>query len=346
MSDTAPTADTTGTGTTKLTAEEISAENCPAELQDLGKRIAVHLEKAARCTEQAKNHRLSAGQFLAQAKDACDEGGFEAFRARFCPKLGKSRAYELLAIASGKKSVEESRAENAERVRKFRDNQKAADVSVTVTENRPALGTAVQPTAEPAKPSTPTEETEPTVEEAEAEVARLKALRAKINTNRDNETKIDPKISADALSEFRAACAACLHKMNDEDLQTAIDHFAEAVEFPAIELKPELRSMQADLKVAKAEITALKRKLAGKLPPNESRAARWSRLASEAVANVEELISYQSEFEEARERQPDSLQDGPFAQKCEEVCCIDLESARETLQEAENADLPLGFGRD
>ena len=79
--------------------------------------------------------------------------------------------------------------------------------------------------------------------------------------------------------------------MNRNDLQDVIDQFAEVVEVPANELMPDLSRLQFDLKIAKAEVTALKRKLAGKLPPKESRAAAWSRLASEAAANIEELIS-------------------------------------------------------
>jgi hypothetical protein len=107
-----------------------------------------------------------------------------------------------------------------------------------------------------------------------------------------------------------------------------------------------LSIVQFDLKIAKAEVTALKRKLAGKLPPRESRAAAWSRLTREATDAIEQLIEYQSEFEEAAEAQPDRLRDGPFAQKCEQIREIDLASALETLKEAEDAEVPLGFGRD
>ena len=134
--------------------------------------------------------------------------------------------------------------------------------------------------------------------------------------------------------------------MNSDHLQEAIDFFAEAVEVPANELMPDLSIVQFDLKIAKAEVTALKRKLAGKLPPRESRAAAWSRVTSEATDAIERLMEYQSEFEEAKDGQPDSLRDGPFAQKCEEICGIDLQGALETLQEAESAEVPLGFGRD
>lgn len=111
----------------KVTAAQI-AENCPTKLSGLGKRITAHLEKAEHCDKRANDHRISAGLLLAQAKEACDEGGFAAFREKFFPNLGRSRAYELLDIATGKKTVEQVRAANAERQRKSRADRKAAAV--------------------------------------------------------------------------------------------------------------------------------------------------------------------------------------------------------------------------
>lgn len=106
-----------------LTAAMI-ADNCPDKLADLGKRITVHLEKAAQCDKKADDHRASAGQYLLQAREACDEDGFDAFREKFCPELGRTSVYEMLAIATGKKSVEEVRASSAERSKKYRARKK------------------------------------------------------------------------------------------------------------------------------------------------------------------------------------------------------------------------------
>jgi hypothetical protein len=190
------------------------------------------------------------------------------------------------------------------------------------------------------------DEVEGTVEEAEAELKRLKDLKAKLKDNDENQDKFDAQESAKAFAAFKVACSKFLPGMNSDDLQKAIDFFAEAVEVPANELLPDLSIAQFNLKIAKQEVTVLKRKLAGKLPPRESRSTAWTRLTGEAAAAVEQLIEYQSEFEDAMEAQPDSLRDGPFAQKCEEIRGIDLQGALETLQEAENAEIPLGFGRD
>jgi hypothetical protein len=116
----------------KITAAQIK-ESFPAELEDLGELIAVHLEKSRKYDDKADQHRATAGRYLAQAKDLCDEGGFEAFREKVCPDLGRSRAYELLAIANNKKSVSELRASTRERVARHRANKTE---SVTVTDSK------------------------------------------------------------------------------------------------------------------------------------------------------------------------------------------------------------------
>ena len=69
-------------------------------------------------------------------KETCDESGFAAFQEKFFPNLGRSRTYELLAIGTGKKSVEEVRASTRERVARYRASKAA---SVTVTDNTKPL---------------------------------------------------------------------------------------------------------------------------------------------------------------------------------------------------------------
>ena len=115
----------------KITAAQ-SETNCPTELQNLGARITVHLDKARKCEEKAEQHYRAMSQHLAQAKEVCDTAGFNAFRKKFCPDLGKSRAYELLAIATNKKSVQQIKAETRERVARCRANKAR---SVTVAED-------------------------------------------------------------------------------------------------------------------------------------------------------------------------------------------------------------------
>lgn len=122
----------------KLTTAQIQMA-CPARLQELGRHIAAHYDKARKSQDKADQHYAAAAQYLAEAREACDDGGFNAFREKFCPQLGQSRAYELLQIATSKKSLEEIRADTRKRVAKHQAN-KHRD-SVTVTESpEPQVG--------------------------------------------------------------------------------------------------------------------------------------------------------------------------------------------------------------
>lgn len=118
----------------KFTAADIE-QDCPDRLQQMGKQIAARLEKIDKQIVQAENHSISVNQLITQAKELCDEGGFNAFREKFFPNLGKSRVYELLAIGTNKKSIEETKASNRKRQAKHRANKAEAPNSVTVTEN-------------------------------------------------------------------------------------------------------------------------------------------------------------------------------------------------------------------
>jgi hypothetical protein len=141
----------------KFTAKQIE-ENCPDRLQLLGNEIAARIRKADKQIEQAENHSISIDKLIAQAQQLCDEGGFLAFQKKFFPHLGKSRVYELLAIGTSKKSVEETRASTRARVAKYRANKAAASFSVTVTEKPEQAGAAqttdiaTEQTPEPSKP--------------------------------------------------------------------------------------------------------------------------------------------------------------------------------------------------
>lgn len=99
----------------------------------------------------------------------------------------------------------------------------------------------------------------------------------------------------------------------------------------------------------KTELTSIARyekPKAPKKPKPESRAARWSRLAGEATAALEELVEIKGEFEGWKDGLPENLQNSGLAEKLGTICDIDLDSALQAAQEAEGADVPLGFGRD
>ena len=83
-------------------------------------------------------------------------------------------------------------------------------------------------------------------------------------------------------------------------------------------------------------------------PPQrrKSRPARWADAVSRAVEALEELQDLQAEYQEWFDGLPDNLQDTPVAEKLAGVTETDIESALEVVREAEDADLPMGFGRD
>lgn len=121
------------------------------------------------------------------------------------------------------------------------------------------------------------------------------------------------------------------------------------------------------------------------MPKFPSRPQRWMKAVSEAQANLEiireaeedddtseakaalesaidDLVSLKEEYQEWRDNMPESMESSPTVEKLEEVLYLDLESAQgymsdddfveslddieSILDEAENVDLPRGFGRD
>ena len=128
----------------KITATQIE-EECPERLQEIGKEIRERFKKAQNGYKKADDHMDTIKVLLNEAESLCDEGGFERFQEILCPELGKSRAYELRAIARNKRSIEETRARTRERVAKHRANKPAAPLSVTVTENLAGGATSAPP---------------------------------------------------------------------------------------------------------------------------------------------------------------------------------------------------------
>lgn len=88
-----------------------------------------------------------------------------------------------------------------------------------------------------------------------------------------------------------------------------------------------------------------------------SRPQRWNEALSRARVAYEQLESclqdleeIRVEYEDWRDNLPESLQGSATADKLDEVCDLDIESALQEveslLDDAENLELPLGFGRD
>ncbi len=187
-----------------LTAELIQT-HCPTYLQDLGKRIAAHYDKLVQYEDKAEQHKIAIGQLLVQAKEACDAGGFAAFRERFCPNLGKSRAYELLAIAAGKKTIEETKTATRERVQRHRAAKAAT--SVTVTDNTTTEAADAEASAEKRKALYASETgPEPVFTTSEPSVTATSATKPTVATEAStSDDGADYRTPAYALDQFKLA---------------------------------------------------------------------------------------------------------------------------------------------
>ena len=86
------------------------AEHCHA--------INALVTKLDHAERKVDEYQRAIGQHIAAIKEARPDDWEDIVKAE-C-KLGRSRAYELLAIADGRKTVEQTRAEKAESVRRLR----------------------------------------------------------------------------------------------------------------------------------------------------------------------------------------------------------------------------------
>jgi hypothetical protein len=86
-------------------------------LEQLGAEIVARIEAGDKAKAKARDHYLAAGLRL---KEAHEKTGatFQDFLRNFCPSLKKTRAYQLIAIAGGKTTIEAEQTKTAERVRK------------------------------------------------------------------------------------------------------------------------------------------------------------------------------------------------------------------------------------
>jgi hypothetical protein len=77
-----------------------------------------------------------------------------------------------------------------------------------------------------------------------------------------------------------------------------------------------------------------------------NRPRRWAEACAQALDALEELQELRGEYQDWRQNLPENLQGSALAEKLDAIEGLDLQSAIEVIQEAECADLPLGFGRD
>lgn len=77
-----------------------------------------------------------------------------------------------------------------------------------------------------------------------------------------------------------------------------------------------------------------------------SKADQWSTASVAALDALNTLEELRSGWADTYNNLSEGLQQGPFGQKCEAMDNLDLQSAIDTVSEAEGMEVPLGFGRD
>jgi hypothetical protein len=224
-----------------------------AELEELGKQIAARVkimqdydasahEKAGHDLRKAQDERDTINKvLLVQARAKCKEAGesFERFRKRYCPDLSRSRLYAVLAIADGRKTVEQDRAEKRESVAKSRAKV-SSTLAVGDTPRVPAAATTNGTTPNTSGFSAKSKVTGNDVDnEASAEARKAAATEsepcdtgaemsapddalvnptAAIAINQQPGTIVTPdKLSDEALSGFKKACDEFLPAMTVVD---------------------------------------------------------------------------------------------------------------------------------
>lgn len=96
----------------------------------LVKTIKAHIAAGDRAAEKSQQHYISAGQHLKELKAQHDDAGgkWVEWTALLKDKIGirKSRASELMAIADGRRTIEQVRAATGERTARTRALQSSS----------------------------------------------------------------------------------------------------------------------------------------------------------------------------------------------------------------------------
>jgi len=107
-------------------------------IDTLGSTIRAHIERGDAAADKAEQHYKAAGLHLIEARDRLKASGemtYTAFLSTHC-QVGRSRAYELVAIADGKTTLAEVRGKGAERAARHVTTRKSPAVVPSVTNGR------------------------------------------------------------------------------------------------------------------------------------------------------------------------------------------------------------------
>ena len=78
----------------------------------------------------------------------------------------------------------------------------------------------------------------------------------------------------------------------------------------------------------------------------ETKPEMWKRLCHAALDALSDLNYMRDEYQDILDNLPENLLSSRYCAKLEEVCDLDIAGALDTITEASDIDLPLGFGRD
>lgn len=135
-------------------------------LDQVGASAHAHYKTAEKAAGKAEEHYKSAGIYLKAAhKRVLYTRGltWPQWLAEHCP-IGKSRAYEVIAIADGRKTVDEDRQRHTERHAREREEREASRAAMSersdnqpekhneINERQPYAQRRVQPDAVPLTP--------------------------------------------------------------------------------------------------------------------------------------------------------------------------------------------------
>ena len=215
----------------------------PARLEEIAREITARIDKLDKLGLKAVDHVDSIGHLLAEAEKLCGtRESFEAFKRQACPKLGKSRAYELLAIKDGRKSLEGTRAATRARVRKHGAAKRAVTEADSVTSDPQTKGVVLStPINEPETPEASAEarKAECAASDAapETETPQLSAKEKKSQPHVQVALLLQAEEAASLAKQFRAIHRKCPSAITAETIE-AVQSVVEAWSKIAATIKP------------------------------------------------------------------------------------------------------------
>lgn len=118
-------------------------------LESLGREAKARIDQGDKAKDRAEQMYISAGLYLKEAKARVEKRKditWVQYLIKHCP-VGKSRSYELIAIADGRKTVEEVRTEKNKTSQETRQRQRGTSTASGQTSSKTEQKQSPQPQA-------------------------------------------------------------------------------------------------------------------------------------------------------------------------------------------------------